>query len=116
MAPADTSSDSGEPWNRVCRTFTYLHLDASLLALWKYYSLHGLNGLWNAMPRPTPDAWMHIAAFGAIQAALQLLLPGKEHNGPVTPNGNVPVYKVRQGPGDSPETAMRMRNRHAHGE
>lgn len=78
----------------VCRTFTYVHLDASVLALWKYYEKLGVRGLWNAMPRPTLDAWIHIAVFGVLEAALQLLLPGKEHKGPVTPNGNVPVYKV----------------------
>ena len=78
------------------RTFTYVHLDASLLALWKYYEKLGVRGLWAAMPRPTLDAWTHIAVFGVLEAALQMLLPGKEHKGPVTPNGNVPVYKVHK--------------------
>lgn len=78
------------------RTFTYVHLDASVLALWKYYEKLGIRGLWNAMPRPTLDAWTHIAVFGVLEAALQMLLPGKEHKGPVTPNGNVPVYKVHK--------------------
>lgn len=79
-----------------CRTFTYVHLDASVLALWKYYEKLGMRGLWDAMPRPTLDAWTHIAVFGVLEAALQMLLPGKEHKGPVTPNGNVPVYKVHK--------------------
>ena len=79
-----------------CRTFTYVHLDASVLALWKYYEKLGMRGLWDAMPRPTLDAWTHIAVFGVLEAALQMLLPGKEHKGPVTPNGNVPDYKVHK--------------------
>lgn len=77
-----------------CRTFTYIHLDASLLALWKYVQQQGLGGLWAAWPRPTADAWTHIVAFGLLEAVLQLLLPGKQHKGPVTPKGNQPVYKV----------------------
>ncbi len=60
----------------------------------------GLEGLWAAWPRPTADAWMHIAAFGALEAALQLLLPGKQHKGPITPKGNVPVYKVPYSPAE----------------
>lgn len=78
----------------VIMTFTYIHLDASLLALWKYIQLEGLWGLYAAWPRPSLDAWLHIIVFGALQAALQLLLPGREHKGPITPKGNVPVYKA----------------------
>lgn len=76
------------------RTFTYIHLDASILALWKYVQLQGLGGLWAAWPRPSADAWMHICVFGGVEAALLLLLPGRQHKGPITPKGNVPVYKV----------------------
>lgn len=43
-------------------------------------------------PTPSPTAWRIIAAFGALEAALQLLTPGKTVQGPVTPKGNVPVY------------------------
>ena len=77
-----------------CRTFTYIHLDASILALWKYVQLQGLGGLWAAWPRPSADVWMHICVFGSVEAALLLLLPGRQHKGPITPKGNVPVYKV----------------------
>ena len=35
-----------------------------------------------------------MGAFGALQAVLQLALPGKEHKGPVSPKGNVPIYKA----------------------
>mmetsp|Transcript_698 Transcript_698/g.2050 ORF Transcript_698/g.2050 Transcript_698/m.2050 type:complete len:485 (-) Transcript_698:720-2174(-) len=78
----------------IIMTFTYIHLDASLLALWKYVQQQGLGGLWAAWPRPTADAWTHIVAFGLLEAVLQLLLPGKQHKGPVTPKGNQPVYKA----------------------
>lgn len=78
------------------RTFTYVHLDASLLALWKYLQAEGIvRGLLAAWPVPSLEAWTHIFMFGALQAMLQMLLPGREHKGPITPKGNVPVYKVR---------------------
>lgn len=44
-----------------------------------------------------PSSWAglrYLAAFGAIQAVLQLLVPGKRFEGPPTPKGNVPVYKA----------------------
>ncbi len=45
-------------------------------------------------PRPSMEAWAIMGAFGALQALLQLALPGKEHKGPVSPKGNVPIYKA----------------------
>lgn len=33
-----------------------------------------------------------MASFGVLEAALQLLTPGKTVHGPVTPRGNVPIY------------------------
>ena len=56
--------------------------------------LEGLSGLWTAWPRPSLEAWSYVAGHGLLQAALQLGLPGRTHLGPVTPKGNVPVYKV----------------------
>ena len=50
--------------------------------------------MWDAWPTPSWAAWAHVAIFGAAEAGLQLLLPGKIHKGPITPKGNVPVYKV----------------------
>jgi 7-dehydrocholesterol reductase len=54
----------------------------------------GLQGLRGAWPWPSAEAWTILAVFGALQAALQLGLPGAEHRGPVSPKGNVPVYKA----------------------
>ena len=54
----------------------------------------GWQGCGNAWPRPGPEAVAIVAAFGAVQAMLQLCLPGAVHKGPVSPKGNVPVYKV----------------------
>lgn len=38
-------------------------------------------------------AWKMIGIYAAFEAALQLLLPGREVLGPVSPMGNRPVYK-----------------------
>ena len=54
----------------------------------------GLLGLRGAWPWPSAEAWTILAVFGTVQAVLQLGLPGAEHKGPVSPKGNVPIYKV----------------------
>lgn len=40
------------------------------------------------------QAWFTLLVFGSLQALLQLALPGRRHEGPTTPKGNTPVYKV----------------------
>ena len=40
-------------------------------------------------------AWRWFVGFGVLQAAMQLLVPGKVFRGPLSPMGNVPEYKVR---------------------
>ena len=77
-----------------CRWFTLTQLDGSLLAFCYFVQKSGLAGLRAAWPWPGAEAVAHVAAFGALQAALQLALPGRTFKGPVSPRGNVPVYKV----------------------
>ncbi|VVA98314.1 unnamed protein product [Arabis nemorensis] len=55
---------------------------------------NGLQGLVNIWPRPTLIAWKIIFCYGAFEAALQLLLPGKRVEGPISPTGHRPVYKA----------------------
>lgn len=38
-------------------------------------------------------AWKIILVFTVFELALMRILPGKTFNGPITPKGNVPVYK-----------------------
>lgn len=42
----------------------------------------------------TPEAWKIIAIFAAFELSLMKFLPGKPFYGPITPRGNVPVYKA----------------------
>jgi 7-dehydrocholesterol reductase len=73
-----------------------VHADGSVLQTFEYLRDHGVvEGLKSVWSMPTLVAWKIIFGFGLFEAALQLLLPGKRFEGPVSPAGNVPVYKVR---------------------
>ena len=74
--------------------FTMVHMDGSssqFLDLCKQQGLHGFLRIW---PKPTLIAWKLIASYAAFEAALQLFLPGERVTGPVSPAGNVPIYKA----------------------
>lgn len=71
-----------------------VHADGSILQTFEYLKQNGVDGLKTIWPMPTPIAWKIIACFGAFEAFLQLALPGKRFEGPISPAGNVPVYKV----------------------
>lgn len=71
-----------------------VHADGSVLQTWSYLTETGFQGFVDIWPRPTAVAWKIIGCYAAFEAALQLLLPGKRVEGPVSPAGNRPVYKV----------------------
>ena len=76
------------------RWFTFTQLDGSVRKFFQYAQSEGLHGLWQAWPQPSLEAWLILLAFGSFEAALQRYVPGKRFEGPITPNGNTPVYKV----------------------
>lgn len=53
--------------------------------------MEGFRSIW---PKPSAVAWKIIACFAAFEAILQLALPGQRVEGPISPTGNRPVYKV----------------------
>lgn len=71
-----------------------VHADGSITQTFDYLRQHGLQGFLDIWPRPTAVAWKIIFVYAAFEAALQLLLPGKTVKGPISPEGNQPVYKV----------------------
>ena len=77
-----------------CRWFAFTHLDGSVRKFVEFAQTEGLHGLWQAWPQPSAEAWYILLSFGLFQAALQRFVPGKRFEGPVTPNGNTPVYQV----------------------
>ena len=76
------------------RWFTFTQLDGSLKKFVGFAQTEGFQGLWQAWPQPSLEAWVTLVCFGLFEAALQRFVPGKRFEGPVTPDGNIPVYKV----------------------
>ncbi|XWS11624.1 hypothetical protein CRYUN_Cryun37aG0014600 [Craigia yunnanensis] len=74
--------------------YTMVNADGSVAQTWNFLKQHGLQGFIEIWPRPTTTAWKIIFVYGAFEAALQLFLPGKRVEGPISPTGNRPVYKA----------------------
>ena len=69
--------------------------------LYLFYSQIQNEGIWSVFRHAVLDhiggtikAWQIISLFALFELAMMRLLPGKQVEGPVTPNGNVPVYKA----------------------
>ena len=77
-----------------CRWYTLTQLDGSLAQLAGFASEAGLRGTVAQWPTPSAQVWQLLVTVGGVQAALQYFVPGKKFLGPVSPKGNVPVYKV----------------------
>lgn len=77
--------------------YTNTQLSGSLLQLGQLFMsqgfFHTLYTMWAPVFFGSPTAWSMIAIFMAFQLALMRLVPGKTAYGPITPNGNIPVYK-----------------------
>ena len=70
-------------------------------SLWELWALIGQNGLlqtiydiWAPYVLGSATAWGLIACFMVFELVLMRVLPGKIVHGPITPKGNVPVYKA----------------------
>ncbi len=77
--------------------YTNTELQGSLLALWNLLLEQGVAStiykVWAPVFWGSATAWKIIFCFTVFQLVIMRLLPGKEFNGPITPKGNVPVYK-----------------------
>jgi 7-dehydrocholesterol reductase len=78
--------------------FTHTQLDGSVAMLARLVSERGLfttvAQIWAPILFGTPTAWTMLAAFIALQMVLMRVVPGKPFEGPLTPKGNVPVYRA----------------------
>ena len=80
--------------------FVYIivELRGNLTALAELYNEHGAMEILNravlAHILGSKVAWSAIGMFAAFQLVLMRVLPGKMVQGPLTPQGNVPVYKA----------------------
>jgi 7-dehydrocholesterol reductase len=78
--------------------YTLVYLDGSLANLWTLFAEQGfwttLTRAWGPVFWGSKTAWTILGVFAAVQLAFMRLLPGKMFKGPITPEGNVPVYKA----------------------
>lgn len=73
-------------------------LDGSFMAFWHIVWQHGLIetviSIWKPVFFGTPLAWKILSIFAIFQLLLMRLIPGNPFLGPITPNGNIPIYKA----------------------
>lgn len=78
--------------------YTITQLDGQIVNLVTEVRRNGIIDLFSKAWLPyvfgSALAWKHILPFCAFQLILMWVLPGKLTKGPVTPAGNVPVYKA----------------------
>ncbi len=78
--------------------YTAVHLDGSFQAFWHLAVANGLfstiGSIWGPIFFGTPTAWAILAGFASFQLFLMRFVPGKSFTGPITPMGNIPVYKA----------------------
>ena len=53
-----------------------------------------LWSIWKPVFFGSPAAWKILASYGAFQLLLMKFIPGKPFLGPITPKGNIPLYKA----------------------
>jgi 7-dehydrocholesterol reductase len=77
--------------------YTNTALQGSMSALWNLIMEQGLfttvYDIWQPYFWGSATAWNIIFIFIVFELALMRLLPGKRFTGPITPKGNVPIYK-----------------------
>ncbi len=78
--------------------YTHTALKGSVSALGQMVMNDGffttLANIWRPVFFGTPTAWAAIGIFALVELLLMRILPGKPFQGPVTANGNVPLYKA----------------------
>jgi len=72
----------------------FVKMDGSLVSLVNAFSKDGLGFIVKIWPVTSTRALQLLGSYALFEAVLQIGLPGKEFRGPVTANGNVPVYKA----------------------
>ncbi len=79
-------------------SYTITELNGSSYALFTLIKSEGwislLKKAWFPYIFGSKVAWSYIFPYAVFQLILMRVLPGKETKGPVTPAGNVPVYKA----------------------
>jgi len=70
----------------------------SVVAFWNQIMQQGfftvMHNMWAPVYMGTTMGWKLIGVFALTQLILMRVVPGKPFEGPITPKGNVPVYKA----------------------
>jgi len=82
--------------------FVFWHINTSLggsfLSFWHLVQEQGVfatvGSIWGPLFFGSWAAWKILALYAAFQLFLMRVVPGKPFYGPITPKGNVPVYKA----------------------
>lgn len=78
--------------------YTNAALGGSFRSLWQHLARDGLMAtiyhIWQPVFFGTPEAWQIIGIFVGLQLGLMRLVPGRIYRGPMTPQGNVPIYRA----------------------
>jgi 7-dehydrocholesterol reductase len=78
--------------------YTHVALGGSVSALANLFRSEGVLAaaakIWGPVVLGTKPAWLILFVFASVELALMRLLPGKRFEGPVTPTGQIPVYKA----------------------
>jgi 7-dehydrocholesterol reductase len=78
--------------------YTNTKLAGSIAELWGMINTHGffatIYTIWHPIFWGSSTAWLMITCFVFLQIILMRILPGKTFNGPITAQGNLPIYKA----------------------
>jgi 7-dehydrocholesterol reductase len=78
--------------------YTNTEMEGSILSLIAFFQksgfFQGMKEIWGPVFWGSEIAWKMIFIFALFQLFLMKLLPGKTFYGPLTPKGNIPVYKA----------------------
>lgn len=78
--------------------YTCTALGGSIENLWSLFQRQGvfptIYAIWSPVFFGSAKAWGILGSFAIVQLIFMKALPGKTFYGPITPNGNVPVYKA----------------------
>jgi 7-dehydrocholesterol reductase len=78
--------------------YTNTSLDGSCTRLFSLFAKQGifsaLYDIWHPVFFGTPTAWKILTVFIAVELFLMKALPGRKVHGPITPQGNIPIYKA----------------------
>ncbi len=86
------------PLAAILMWYTNVYLGGSLSNLLVLFHVQGIPttiyDIWGPVFFGSATAWKILAIYAVFQLTLMRIVPGKRFEGPITPQGNIPVYKA----------------------